>query len=378
MKNAHPMMPAATHDEYAEQMFIRDFKMYLAQELDPLQRELAQTVATDAYGSDANTADVSEVRRAMMDHEPYRWWLTYRRAGQEMMWDAVGRCVDRQLDALQSRAKVEKPLGTLTLDPEFEQPPYVKALDTHLMPGGYGADGGEGNLRQGAVMDRGGAVYLLGRNGGLMNDGRGHTLASHLLEKYPDLDPQAMLDMGCGVGPSTVAVASYFPDAEHHAIDVGASMLRYAHARAEHLGVRIHFSQQNAEKTSFADNSFDVVYSCVLFHETSKTGLSNILKEAYRILRPGGVMVHLEVPFRYDEAGLWGRMQADFEAQYNNEPFWRGATSADYEAALADLGCKDILLGYQDASSHAAPGGQGFSKQSKGVFGSWYIFSARK
>ena len=376
MHNAHPMMPAANHDEYAEQMFVRDFKMYFAEELDPLQRGLIAKAAEEISPEHPNQADVAAVRDRMMQHESYRWWLSYRRAGQELMWDGVGRCVDRQLEALNGRAQIAAPKGSLTLDPAFDPPNYIKALDIHMMPGGYDVD--TNDLRQGAVMDRGGAVYLLGRNGGLMNDGRGHTVVAHLFEKYPDLEPTRILDMGCGVGPSTVAVASYFPQAEHHAIDVGADMLRYAHARAEHLGAAIHFSQQSADTTHFADNSFDLVYSCVVLHETSGTMMPAIMKEAYRVLKPGGVMIHLEVPTRYDESGLWARMQADFEARYNNEPYWRGATSADYAAVLRETGLTDITVGYQSSARQAARGGAGFSLESKGVFNSWFIVSARK
>ena len=376
MNTAHPMMPAANHDEYAEQMFVRDFKMYFAEELDPLQRELATLAAREVRPESPDSAEASDIRDRLMEHEPYRWWVSYRRAGQELMWDVVGRSVDRQLETLKARAEIERPKGSLTLDPNFDPPNYIKALDIHMMPGGYKTR--TDDLRQGAMMDRGGAVYLLGRNGGLMNDGRGHTVVSHLFEKYPDLEPGRVLDMGCGVGPSTVAVASYFPQAEHQAIDVGADILRYAHARAEHLGAAIHFSQQSADRTNFADNSFDLVYSCVLLHETSATTMPAIVKEAYRVLKPGGVMIHLEVPTRYNEAGLWARMQADFEALYNNEPYWRGALSADYEAVLRAAGLTDITIGYQNSARQAERGSEGFSLQSKGVFNSWYVVSARK
>jgi ubiquinone/menaquinone biosynthesis C-methylase UbiE len=376
MSTTHPMMPTANHDEYAEQMFVRDFKMYFAEELEPLQRELTILAAKEIQPANPNSAEASDVRERLMQHEPYRWWVNFRRAGQELMWDAVGRSVDRQLETLKAKAKIERPKGTLTLDPDFEPPNYIKALDIHMMPGGYNTK--TDDLRQGAVMDRGGAIYLLGRNGGLMNDGRGHTVVSHLFEKYPDLEPKHILDMGCGVGPSTVAVASYFPEAEHHAIDVGADILRYAHARAEHLDTAIHFSQQSADKTNFADNMFDLVYTCVVMHETSSTMMPAIMKEAYRVLKPGGVMIHLEVPTRYDEAGLWARMQSDFEALYNNEPYWRGATSADYEAVLRGIGLSDITVGYQNSARQAVRGGQGFSLESKGVFNSWFIVSARK
>jgi hypothetical protein len=378
MRGAHPMMPGAAHDEYAEQVFIRDFKIYVAETLDPLQRQLALQIATRIAPDSPEEADLADVRDQLMQHEPYRWWLSFRRASQELLWADVGRCVDRQLIELNARARVAQPRGSLTLDPNFKPPAYIEALDIHLMPGGYAIDDGPDSVRQGALMDRGGAVFLLGRNGGLMNDGRGHTLVAHLFEKYPDLTPQRMLDMGCGVGASTVAVASYFPLADHHAIDVGGSILRYAHARAEHLGAAIQFSQRSAGDTGFADNSFDLVYSCILMHETSATLLPRIIEESYRVLRPGGVMIHLEVPMRYDAGGLWGRLQTDFEATYNNEPFWRGATSADYLALLQGVGLTDINIGYQTAAQRATRGGRGFTSESKGVFGSWFVASARK
>ncbi len=81
-----------------------------------------------------------------------------------------------------------------------------------------------------------------------------------------------------------------------HGIDVGAPVLRYAHARAESLGVPVHFSQQNAEHTDFETGSFDLVLSHIVLHETSKSALVASLRECHRLLRPGGLMLHLEIP----------------------------------------------------------------------------------
>ena len=58
-------------------------------------------------------------------------------------------------------------------------------------------------------------------------------------------------------------------DAEIIGVDVGAPVLRYAHARAEAFGLPIHFSQQNGEETNFPDGFFDVVCSHIIMHETS-------------------------------------------------------------------------------------------------------------
>src|SRR5205807_7337786 len=86
---------------------------------------------------------------------------------------------------------------------------------------------------------------------------------------------------------STLPYVDAYPEAEVHAIDVAAPMLRYAHARAEALGRRVHFSQQNAESTNFRDESFDLIVSHILLHETSAKAVRNIVRECHRLLRKG-------------------------------------------------------------------------------------------
>ena len=230
----------------------------------------------------------------MSGHESFRTWLAMKRESQRHLWATVAKSVERQADELERLAQVDAPLGSVRIDRAFEVPEYIQRGDIHLMPGGNAHD--DGSLLQGAVMDRAGAVYMLGRNGGMLNDLRGQTAMAHVLTRFPEFAPARILDMGCGIGTSTVPAAIAFPEAEVHGIDVGASMLRYAHARAEHLGAAVHFSQASAEKTDFADGSFDLVYSCVMFHETSQAAMLNIMAETKRLLRPGGLAVHLEVP----------------------------------------------------------------------------------
>ncbi len=283
----------------------------------------------------------------------------------------------RQADHLAERAAIAEPQGSVRVDATFSAPDYLVDGDVHLMPGGYGADYGAQSLYQGALMDRGGAVYMLGRNGGLLNDVRGHTAMAHVLTRYPDLDPRRILDMGCGVGSSTVPASRCFPNAEVHGIDVGADMLRYAHARAENMGAAVHFSQQGAEHTDFPDGYFDLVYSCVMLHETSQAAVSNIMAESKRLLRPGGVAVHLEVPLLMTIGSLWDEMSAELEAEYNNEPYWRGALTTDYGAVLANAGFGNVQVGYQRAAWLARQADLHFGPESEGVFRSWFIASGR-
>jgi 2-polyprenyl-3-methyl-5-hydroxy-6-metoxy-1,4-benzoquinol methylase len=372
---SHAMMAEATHDERAEQLFTRDLKSYIYAALDPPEKILADAVAG---GLDADS-DVETVRDALFEHESFRSWISMKRTAQEMMWNVVGESIDRQIDVLKERAHIAKLIGSLTLDDDFTPPAYLTAQDTHLMPGGYAGD--EGDIRQGAMMDRGGAVYMLGRNGpngGMLNDGRGQGVVSHLFDVYPDLEPRRILELGCGVGVSATAMASHFPDAEIHGIDVGASMLRYAHARAEHLGAAIHFAQQNAERTQFEDESFDLVFSAAVFHESSYSAIRNIIRESRRLLRPGGVMIHSEVPLRYSDMDLWGKLSGEFETHYNNEPCWREALSCDYVEICREAGFADPKVGFQPIAHKAVRGQHAFATSKPAGFGQWFMVSARK
>jgi ubiquinone/menaquinone biosynthesis C-methylase UbiE len=373
MSEVHPMMPAPTHDERSEQYFVRDLKRYLAG-LGGAQKQIALELAAQL----PNLATPDALESAVMAQDVFRDWTRFRRAAQEMMWDAIASSVDRQIDQLEVLADIAAPIGSLQLDPALVPPDYLRRIDVHLMPGGYLADRGSRDVRQGAVMDRGGAVYLLGRNGGLMNDGRGHALISHVFDRAPDFEPARTIELGCGVGASAMAVAGYFPGAGNFGIDVGAALLRYAHARAEHMGVPMHFAQRNAEQTGFPDDHFDLVYSCAVLHETSPEAVNAIIAESRRILRPGGLMVHLEVPSRIDADDPWARIEALFEQRFNNEPYWTGANTLDYEAALRQAGFLDVMVGYQATRGQAERGNRGFSLVSSGAFACWFVVSGVK
>lgn len=66
--------------------------------------------------------------------------------------------------------------------------------------------------------------------------------------------------------------------------------------RAAGLGVDVHFAQMNAEHTPFPNGHFDLVVSHILLHETSGRTLPSIFDECFRLLAPGGWMIHADVP----------------------------------------------------------------------------------
>ena len=105
--------------------------------------------------------------------------------------------------------------------------------------------------------------------------------------------------------------------------------MRYAHAKPESLGAQIHFSQQNAERTDFEDESFDLVASHILLHETSEKAIRRVISECHRLLRPGGLMVHAETP-PYKNMAPFDAFMLDWDTRNNNEPYRGSSRDIDY------------------------------------------------
>jgi len=82
----------------------------------------------------------------------------------------------------------------------------------------------------------------------------------------------------------------------------------------------MHFSQRLGEDTQFPDNYFDIVTSYIMFHEVSPEGTAAHVKEAMRIVRPGGIYYPLDfkltgVPRRT----AYGQYRGWMDHRWNNE-----------------------------------------------------------
>ena len=233
-----------------------------------------------------------------------------------------------------------------------------------MQPGGYHTDYGDDDVAAGALWDRAIYLYSMGYTGPEM-DYWGQSLAAHYRKMMPDSDPKRILDMGCTTGASTIPWKKMFPNAEVHGIDIGPALLRYGHARAESMGVGIHLSQQNAEQTNFDDESFDVVTSGLLMHETSKKGVNRIFSESRRLLKQRGIMMHMDPPLFTEMTPLRAFLAA-WEAYNVNEAFAGVYRDMDLvgEAVKAYVVARpgasveaEELIAYckQHLSSHKAP-----------------------
>lgn len=100
----------------------------------------------------------------------------------------------------------------------------------------------------------------------------------------PDCAPARWVDLGCGTGHFARQLAARHPQAEGLALDIAEGMLR--HARL--LGGARHFVAGDAEALPLRTESCDLIFSSLALQWCADLG--SVLREARRVLRPGGVL----------------------------------------------------------------------------------------
>lgn len=104
-----------------------------------------------------------------------------------------------------------------------------------------------------------------------------------------------ILDIGAGNGVLAVLTAQKNPQAEITGMDYWGEDWEYAKSVCEdnasraNVSNRVHFVRGDAAKLEFGDSAFDAATSNLTFHEVqSVPQKSNVLKEALRVIKPGG------------------------------------------------------------------------------------------
>lgn len=307
-----------------------------------------------------------EVAEAMEPDAAYRWWSALGRAQQEFYVDVTSTVCERQHPELIERFRTitgGEVKGSMQLGLNEPLPPYQGEVDIHCVPGSYFIERTEDDVWSGARSDLGSFIFSMGKHGAL-NDDKGLAGAAYVKSRFPDLMVERVLDLGCTIGLSTLPYCDAFAGAEVHGLDLSAPSLRYGHARAEALGKAVHFRQGNAENTPYPEGHFDLIVSHILLHETSRAGLEAIVAECWRLLRPGGVMMHIEVPVRRTES--FDQFLTNWDAVHNNEPFWSTLGEMDLIGPA-------VRAGFTEAEVFEATAPTLNAKQ-----GGWLAYGARK
>lgn len=366
---AHAMLPALTPEDRSRQRAVVELRRLLNGEVRSRSGEFYAREGEPAFRArhGHTPGGAAEIAEALFDSPSYRLWSAMNRSAQEMLWVAVGEPVLRDVERLEAEAErlASRPakLGGLELDPGFVPTGGVATTDIHLQPGGYTLERGPRDIVAGALYENGGNVYSFGQGIGRA-DSKAGAVIRYLEERHPGFVPQRILEIGCSAGAAACGYAAHWPAAEVHAVDLGAGMLRYAHARAESLGVRVFFHQMDGAALRFPDGSFDLVVSNNLLHEIGRDARAAMMKEACRVLRPGGLAIHQDVPIRAEPTPV-AQVERGWDEKYNGEIYWNVYGGDDLAADMRAAGFPADRVVETRIAKVAGPGG-------------WYLLAGGK
>ncbi len=137
-----------------------------------------------------------------------------------------------------------------------------------------------------------------------------------------------ILDVACGKGATTKYLLNYYRPQDLTAINISETQLEICRQNVP----RCKFFKMDATKLSFADDSFDAVISVeAAFHFNTR---EQFLREAYRVLRPGGHLVLSDILFT--KQAEWLSPLFVFENHLE--------TLDQYEALLRHVGFEDVKV----------------------------------
>jgi tocopherol O-methyltransferase len=143
-----------------------------------------------------------------------------------------------------------------------------------------------------------------------------------MMEMAPVTSGERVLDAGCGVGGSSVFLAKKL-QCHCTGITIAAKQVARAKVYAAANGVAdlTEFKEMDYSKTDFPDNTFDVVWGCESICYADDKEL--FVKEAYRILKPGGRLIIADgfvTQFEFNEYDIVRKWLDGWQVNYLESP----------------------------------------------------------
>ena len=270
----------------------------------------------------------------------YRYNRFYQRWVAEQNFIRAIPAVEARRAAWQAFYDANKPkdMSRLQLNPDLPIPKWFEGVEWHLEPGGW--DGYDLTQPMFAAAI-GPFVFAHGGYAAVDVECDIRAQRGNVLRQFRIPSPRRVYEPGCG-GANTLGVArQLWPDAELIGGDLSPALLRNGHFLSEMLRMGITFRQEDACKVAEHDASVDAVVSYALHHEMPPAVSAQVIREMFRILRPGGEMV-INDPPPFRAVPPLQAVLLDWDTDNRAEPFFSAAAMADLAQMMRDAGFVDV------------------------------------
>ena len=358
--NAVPQFPTTiaaldvqeSRDIRSYQSFLRAARNFMegplvAQMHENYRRKLTEDGLTDVTDWHAAEARLDN----QVEFQMYSW---YYRNLQRFKYHRPGLGIFATLDAQRGRLEAQlaattaaTPADQLRLNPKLPLPDYFRYVPFHQHTGGVAHD----------RLD--GVAYEIGRRSTVPAHADPNGIYRVLFAAIAQRTYSRVLDWGVGHGAALITWKQQHPESDCYGVDLSAPCLELANQRAQERGMTLHLSQQDLAHLDFADNSFDLIFFNFMLHELPATETPALLREACRILRPGGIMAGHEFHLRPGDA--FQNVLQRSHAWLNNETYATPWYETPVDAIARDVGFSRVRITPFEQLNRSVPLGKAAS-----------------
>ena len=251
-------------------------------------------LTADGVSVVADWRDAEARLEAYVEFQMYCWYYRNLQRFKYHRWGlGIFATLEAQRAALETQlaaTAAATPSDQLRLNPLLPIPEYFQFVAFHQHTGGVTHD----------PLD--GIAYEIGRRSTVAAHVDPNGIYRLLFAALPQRRYARVLDWGVGHGAALISWQEQHPESECFGVDLSAPCLRLANQRARERGMTLHLSQQDLAHLDYADDSFDLIFFNFMLHELPATETPALLREACRVLRPGGIMGGHEFHLRPGDA----------------------------------------------------------------------------